>query len=92
MQRFLIEVPHSSTPFACNTIVTVFLTMGSHFLSHADWGCLDGVHSAWIIMEAPNKEEARLVIPPQFRAQARIVALNTFTLKDLETVTAAHVS
>ena len=46
MPRFLIEVPHEGTTKACNKAIEVFLRTGSHFLSHADWGCKDGVHKA----------------------------------------------
>jgi hypothetical protein len=80
MQDFLIEVPHSPEEAACASEVKIFLNTGSHFLSHAYWGCLDGNHSAWLILAAEDKEEAKLVVPPQFRAQARIVGLNKFTI------------
>lgn len=66
----------------------VFLTSGSHFLTHAHWGCMDGVHSAWLVVEAANKEEARLVVPPLFRAQAKVVGLNAFNLEQIEAVLA----
>ena len=48
MPQFLIEVPHPEETLACAKIVKVFLSTGSHFLTHADWGCMDGVHSAWL--------------------------------------------
>ncbi|HYM13334.1 MAG TPA: hypothetical protein VEU62_21525 [Bryobacterales bacterium] len=86
MPRFLIEVPHSVETIACAKEVHVFLSTGSHFLSHADWGCMDGVHCAWLIVEAANKEEARLVVPPQFRSQAKIVGLNKFNLEQIQAV------
>jgi hypothetical protein len=41
---------------------------------------MDGVHSAWLVVEAANKEEARMVVPPLFRSQAKIVGLNKFNL------------
>jgi hypothetical protein len=88
MSRFLIEVPHSVEARACAQEVHVFLSTGSHFLSHADWGCMDGVHSAWLIVEVDNKEEARMVVPPQFRSQAKIVALNKFDLQQIEAMVA----
>ena len=59
MQQFLIEVPHPEETLACARFVKVFLSTGSHFLTHAHWGCMDGVHSAWLMVEAANKEEAR---------------------------------
>jgi hypothetical protein len=90
MARFLIEVPHEADMAACARAVEVFLSTGSHFLSNADWGCLDGDHKAWIILEADDKEEARLVVPPAYRHQARIVGLNKFTLQDIDEMRRHH--
>jgi len=86
MPQFLIEVPHPEETLACAKIVKVFLSTGSHFLSHASWGCMDGVHSAWLIVEVADKEEALMVVPPQFRSQAKIIGLNKFTLEQIEAV------
>ena len=79
MSRFLIEVPHEAESKACAQIVQIFLSSGSHFLTRADWGCMDGEHTTWIIVEVDSKEEARSILPPALRSQARIVALNKFT-------------
>ena len=84
MPQFLIEVPHPEETLACAKIVKVFLSSGSHFLTHANWGCMDGVHSAWMIVEADNKEEARMVVPPLLRPQAKIVGLNKFSLEQID--------
>lgn len=86
MPQFLIEVPHPEETLACARIVKTFLSTGSHFLTHADWGCMDGVHSAWLMVEVANKEEARMIVPPQFRSQAKIIGLNKFTLEQIEAV------
>lgn len=83
MKKFLIEVPHGADKEACNEAIQVFQNTGSHFLTHAEWGCLDGEHKAWILVEVENKEEAMFIIPPLFRATAKIVELTTFTAKDL---------
>jgi hypothetical protein len=90
MPRFLIEVPHEPTMQACVRAVDVFLQTGSHFLTHADWGCKDGDHKAWIVLEVDSRDEARNVVPPPFRAQAKIVQLNSFTMKDIEGVRQDH--
>jgi hypothetical protein len=86
MPQFLIEVPHPEETLSCARIVKVFLSSGSHFLSHADWGCMDGIHCAWLVVEAANKDEARLVVPPMFRSQAKIVGLNKFSLEQIDAV------
>jgi hypothetical protein len=88
--RFLIEVPHEETTVACARVVDVFLRTGSHFLSTADWGCKDGVHKAWMVVEVDSKEEARGIVPPAFRAQARVVQLNAFTMEEIKSILQDH--
>ena len=90
MARYLIEVPHSNETVACSRVVHVFLTSGSHFLTHADWGCRDGVHKAWMIVDVDSREEARAIVPPAFRAEAKIVGLNSFKLEEIERFLARH--
>ncbi len=90
MKRFLIEVPHNPERVACARVVDVFLKTGSHFLTHADWGCLDGEHKAWIIAEVDSREEARVILPPTMRPQAKIVQLNYFTSEDIDTILRHH--
>ena len=85
MAKFLIEVPHGADKNACDQAIQIFLQTGSHFLTHADWGCLDGDHKAWIIADVNTKEDAMYIVPPAFRAKAKIVKLTTFTAKDLVT-------
>jgi hypothetical protein len=90
MARFLLEVPHEADKVACARAVRVFLETGSHFLTNADWGCFDGEHKAWIILEAESKEEARYVLPPAFRSKAKIVSLNKFTMEELDEIERQH--
>ena len=63
MSKFLIEVPHEEETVACATVVQVFLASGSHFLTHADWGCMDGEHAAWMIVDVDTKAEALAIVP-----------------------------
>lgn len=79
MKRYLIEVPHGADKKACDQAIQIFLQTGSHFLTHADWGCLDGEHKAWITVDVENKEEARLILPSLFRQTAKITELTNFT-------------
>ncbi len=80
MPHFLIEVPHDPTPQACTRAVEVLLRTGSHFLTHAYWGCKDQEHKAFIIMDFDSREEALNCVPPEFRTVAKVVQLNWFTL------------
>jgi hypothetical protein len=83
MKKFLIEVPHGSDKHACDEAIQIFLQTGSHFLTHAEWGCMDGEHKAWIMVDVESKEDARYIIPPLFRSAAKIIELTTFTAKDI---------
>ncbi|HEU4384837.1 MAG TPA: hypothetical protein VFR85_15230 [Anaeromyxobacteraceae bacterium] len=90
MPRFLVEVGHDNETSACARAVRVFLASGSHFLTHADWGCLDGVHSAWITVDADDRHQALALVPPAFRSRARIVGLNQFTLEQVDAILDHH--
>ena len=90
MPRFLIEVPHDSAILACARAAEVFLQTGSHFLTHADWGCMDGDHKAWMTVEVDTRDEARGIVPPHFRPAAKIVQLNAFTMADIEEILRHH--
>ena len=90
MARFLIEVPHEATKEECNAAIQIFLKTGSHFLSHADWGCMDGTHKAWITVDASSRDEARNILPPAYRSRATIVSLNGFALDPSDAVVAVH--
>jgi dihydroorotase-like cyclic amidohydrolase len=90
MTKFLIEVPHAEETRACARVVQIFLATGSHFLTHADWGCEDEVHSAFITVEAENKLEALRVLPPQFRSEAKATALTKFTMEQIDAILSDH--
>ena len=90
MSKFLIEVPHEAEKVACAEAVKVLLNTGSHFLTHADFGCLDGEHKAWIIVDVDTKDTARGILPPVYRSQAKIVQLNRFTLEEIDEMLDHH--
>lgn len=90
MARFLIEVPHEGDVAGCATVVETFLKTGSHFLTNADWGCLDGEHKAWLVVEVGDKDEALCILPPAFRSKARIVELNKFSLDEIGKIYRHH--
>lgn len=90
MPNFLIEVPHEEDVVACAHAVKIFLESGSHFLTHADWGCKDGVHKAWIIIDVDSKDQARAILPAAYRSQAKIVQLNKFDLAEINELLHFH--
>ena len=74
MGRFLIETPHREQD--CLNVVQLVNAQG--YLTHFDWGCMNGVHTGWAVIEAENEAEARLAVPPLVRNQARVVRVTKF--------------
>ena len=90
MQRFLIEVPHDNTAYACARAAELLLRTGSHFVTHADFGCSDGVHKAWFVVERDSKEDARSVLPSELRPIASVIGLNYFTMPMVDELMRRH--
>ncbi len=90
MPKFLIEVPHEKDPIACARVVKIFLTSGSHFLTNAEWGCFDGDHHSWMMVDVHDKQEALGIVPPGLRAQTRVVQLNRFELEKVDQFLRQH--
>ena len=68
---------------ACVGVVMLFLSSGSHLLPHADWGCMDGDHRAWIIMDVADKKGGDGDRPAGAPRLARVIGLNTWLCREL---------
>jgi hypothetical protein len=90
MARYLLEVPHGPDHVACDRAARIFLATGSHFLTHADFGCSDGEHKAWLTVEVDSREEALRILPPGLRAHARVVQLSKFSLSSFGEMLREH--
>ncbi len=84
MAKFLIEVPHAASKEACMQAVKIFHETGSHFLANADWGCHDGDHNAYMLIEVDTKEEAKRILPSAFRSEAKITELHKYTREEMK--------
>ena len=83
MARFLIELTHGSEGNACLKALHAIEQAGSHFVTRAEWGCVDGDHCGWLTVEVDSREEALQIVPPEFRKEARVVELNRFTRENI---------
>lgn len=90
MPRFLIEVPHENSKSACARAVEIFHQTGSHFITNADWGCADNEHKAWIIVELDSKEQARSILPSNFRQEAKVIELHKLSSEDFDQAVEIH--
>jgi hypothetical protein len=83
MPRYLVELSHDNDFIGCVKALHAIEKFGSHYMTRADWGCKDGVHTGWLIAELPSRQAALLMVPPEFRREARIVELNRFTKEEI---------
>ena len=90
MPRFFIEVPHAADPEACLHAIKVLQESGSHFLTHADYGCKDGDHTARIIIEVDTKKEALMIVPRAYRTNTKVIQLNTFSVEEIDELLGHH--
>jgi hypothetical protein len=74
MDRFLVESPH--TEHDCKLAVKLVQSMG--YLHNFDWGCRDGIHTGWAIIEAENTSQALGIVPAVLRDKARAIRLSKF--------------
>jgi hypothetical protein len=84
MAKYLIEVSHGEDQAACARAVHTFLVSASHFLSSADWGCSDGEHKAWLVVDVEDRADAEAIVPLSFRNQAKIIKLDSYTSQKVQ--------
>jgi hypothetical protein len=84
MPRFLIETQHGDDHEGCVRSLDAITTYGSHLVTHTEFGCEDGVHFGWLIVDVDSHEEAKQLVPPQYRSRARIVRLRKWSKEQIE--------
>ena len=76
MNKYLIEVSQREYQISNKRAEYIFRRSGSHFISHAEWGFLDGEYKARLVAETENKKEAMRILPSAYRQYAKIVLVN----------------
>ena len=84
MPRFLIESSHTNEHEGCVRALDAITKYGSHLMAHIEWGCDDGVHVGWLVVDLDTPEEALQLIPPQYRNSSRVVKLRTWSREEIE--------
>ena len=80
MPSFLIESPH--TEEECLKTLDHVVAMG--YVTHFQWACPSGQHTGYLILEASNKAEALMSVPPLVRNKARVTELVQFTSEQVK--------
>ena len=84
MARFLIEIQHADDFEGCVKALDAIVNFGSHLVTNAEFGCEDGEHCGWLIVEVDTRAEALQMIPPKLRDGARIVQLKKWSRAEIE--------
>jgi len=90
MPRFMIELPHEDELHTCSRALAAIEQGGAHFVTHAEWGCEQGVHVAWLVVELESRDQALQLVPPPLRPMARVIELRRITREGILTRLAAH--
>ena len=80
MKRFIVISRHKGAD--CVRALKEVTAIG--YLTHFDWGCKDGDHTGWAILEADNKAEAMMSVPTFLRDQAAVVQLTKFEVGEVQ--------
>jgi hypothetical protein len=79
MDRYLVVSPHEGGE--CAKAVEQVMVIGH--ITHFDWGCKDGDHTGWTIIEAESHSHALMSVPSFLRHKAKAIKLNKFTPEDV---------
>ena len=77
MPQYLMEVSHTDPE--CIRGLNTIVEWGMHLLHQTWFGCAVGVHTCWLQLEADTEAEARNVLPPSMKSQARVVEVQKLT-------------
>ncbi len=85
MPRFMVECSHEPEPalgqglVMCRRALDAAVEQGSHYITNAWFGCEDGIHKAWVFVDADGREDARGMVPAPARSTAVIVQVRQYT-------------
>jgi hypothetical protein len=82
MEKYLVESHHTKED--CQHVIEQFIYYG--LINNIDWGCEDGVHVGWAIVDVENKDLAMLIIPPILRSKARVIRLVRYSPEKIQAV------
>jgi hypothetical protein len=82
MERYLVVSPHTAED--CAKVIGQVYALG--YVAHYDWGCGDGEHCGWAIVEADSANEALLSVPSVVRSKARAIRLKKISPQDAKSM------
>ena len=78
---YLVHEQH--TPEQCLRVIDEVATESPELLDAAWWGCGEGVHKSWAILEARNEREVLNKLPEIIHENVTIVEVGQFTAEQI---------
>jgi len=78
---YMVSSQH--TPEECLSALDEFAASGKNALDNWYWGCMDGDHTGYEIVQASSKDEVLKTVPENLRAKAKAVKLNKLTAEQV---------
>ena len=82
--KYLIQSPH--TKLECLRELDEISAKGQKSLEQFFWGCGQGDHTGYAIVDAKSAGEARGLVPEFIREKARIIELVQFTPEQIKSL------
>ena len=79
MDRYIVITQHTDAD--CKRVIQQVEAIG--YITHFDWGCNDGDHEGWAIVDADSHTEALMCVPSSHRPRAKAVKLVKFSPDDV---------
>ncbi len=78
---FLVVSPHTAEE--CLAALDQIAATGKDALNNWYWGCMEGDHTGYEIVQATTSTEALKIVPESLRAKAEATRLNKFTAEQV---------
>ena len=82
MRRYLLESPH--TKEECLKELDEVMQVGRHVLNKFYWGCSQGDHTGYALVDADNESKALNVVPGFIRNKAKAIEVQQFTPEQIK--------
>jgi hypothetical protein len=76
-KHYMVESPH--TKATCLQALDEVSARGKDFLLKFSWGCMDGDHTGYALLDGTGKSEIKKKLPSVSRDKSKIVAVDTFS-------------
>lgn len=84
MEKYLIEIKNGGDKVSCLKSIQSFLSSRTHYVTSAEWGCIEGENKAWLIIKTSNRKDALKIIPAAYRQHAKITKLHKFKDREID--------